>query len=182
MATKSTAVKLTLKITSFIIRMLLNIIFYILVVFLIVNFSKSAYAFAYQIYGPVTFEEAPGKEVVFQIKKGDSKMDIATKLQTYRVIENKYPFYLKTKLTEYVIKPGTYVINSAMTYEEILSVITDYSKSIVKDEDSEKALQEEKKQNKDEASQDDSKDTENAEQQDEDSDLYDGANSDTDEE
>jgi UPF0755 protein len=161
--------------------MLLNIIFYILVVFLIINFSKSAYAFAYQVYGPVAFEEAPGKEVVFQIKKGDSKMDIATKLQTYRVIENKYPFFLKTKLTEYVIKPGTYVINSAMTYEEILSVITDYSQSIVKDEDSEKALKEEK-QNKDGDSQSDSKDTENAEQQDKDSDLYDGTNSDTDEE
>jgi UPF0755 protein len=107
MATKSTAVKLTLKITSFIVRLLLNIIFYILVVFLIINFSKSAYAFAYQVYGPVALEKAPGREVVFQIKKGDSKMDIATKLETYRVIENKYPFYLKTKLTEYVIMPST---------------------------------------------------------------------------
>lgn len=180
MATKSTAVKLTLKITSFIVRMLLNIIFYILVVFLIINFSKSAYAFAYQVYGPVALDEAPGREVVFQIKKGDSKMDIATKLQTYRVIENKYPFYLKTKLTEYVIMPGTYVINSAMTYEEILAVITDYTQSIVKDEDSEKAVQEKENQDKDSDSDNDSKDTGNAEQQDADSDMYDGTNSDTD--
>ncbi len=177
MATKSAAVKLTLKITSFIVRLLLNIIFYILVVFLIINFSKSAYAFAYQVYGPVALEEAPGREVVFQIKKGDSKMDIATKLETYRVIENKYPFYLKTKLTEYVIMPGTYVINSAMTYEEILTVITDYSQSIVKDEDSEKAVQEKEKQEGDGASDTDS--TDNTEQN-ADTELYDGTNSDTD--
>lgn len=180
MATKSTAVKLTLKITSFIVRLLLNIIFYILVVFLIINFSKSAYAFAYQIYGPVTMDEAPGREVIFQIKKGDSKMDIATRLQTYRVIENKYPFYLKTKLTEYVIMPGTYVINSAMTYEEILAVITDYSQSIVKDEDSEQAIQEKEDRNNAGASDNDSKDTENNKQQDTDSDMYDGTDSDTD--
>ncbi len=180
MATKSTAVKLTLKITSFIVRLLLNIIFYILVVFLIINFSKSAYAFAYQVYGPVALEEAPGREVVFQIKKGDSKMDIATKLETYRVIENKYPFFLKTKLTEYVIMPGTYVINSAMTYEEILAVITDYSQSIVKDEDSEKAVQEKENQGEDKTSDADNTASENTEQKNAETEMYDGTNSDTD--
>ncbi len=179
MATKSTAMKLTLKITSFIVRLLLNIIFYILVVFLIINFSKSAYAFAYQVYGPVTLDEAPGREVVFQIKKGDSKMDIATRLETYRVIENKYPFYLKTKLTEYVIMPGTYVINSAMTYDDILAVITDYSQSIVKDKDSEKAVQQEKEQSGADTSDTDQSTKDNTDNKNTDKELYDGTNSDT---
>ena len=40
MANKSTTMKLTLKITSFIFRLLLNITFYILVVIAIVNASK----------------------------------------------------------------------------------------------------------------------------------------------
>ena len=177
MATKSTAMKLTLKITSFIVRLLLNIIFYILVVILIINVSKSAYAFSYTIYGPVSLDPAPGREVVFQIKKGDSKMDIATKLETYRVIENKYSFYLKTKLQEYVIMPGSYVINSAMDYDEILAVITDYSQSIVKDEESEKAVKEAEDTTEDGASNANNKDASgNA-----DSELYDGTNSDTDE-
>jgi UPF0755 protein len=64
-------------------------------------------------------------------------MDIATKLELNQAIKNKYSFYLKTKLQEYVIMPGTYIINSSMTYEEILAVVTDYSKSIVKDEEAE---------------------------------------------
>lgn len=135
MATRSTAVKLTLKVTSFIVRMLLNIFFYILVVILIINVSKYAYTFTYQLYGPDTVDEAPGREIVFQIKKGESKMDIATKLELNHAIKNKYSFYLKTKLQEYVIIPGTYIINSSMTYDDILDVITDYSKSIVKDEE-----------------------------------------------
>ena len=135
MATRSTAVKLTLKVTSFIVRMLLNIFFYILVVILIINVSKYAYTFTYQLYGPDTVDEAPGREIVFQIKKGESKMDIATKLELNHAIKNKYSFYLKTKLQEYVMIPGTYIINSSMTYDDILDVITDYSKSIVKDEE-----------------------------------------------
>ncbi|MHB8129685.1 MAG: hypothetical protein ACYDEX_11875 [Mobilitalea sp.] len=138
MATKSTTVKLTLKITSFILRLLLNIVFYILVVLLIVSVSKQAYKFTYQIYGPDSVDEAPGREIIFQIKKGESSMDIASKLKLNRAIENKYSFYLKTKIQALVIMPGTYIINSAMSYDEILAVITDYSASIVKDEDSEK--------------------------------------------
>ncbi|MGF7145690.1 UPF0755 protein [Anaerotaenia torta] len=133
MATKSTAVKLTLKVTSFIVRLLLNIIFYILVVVLIVNVSKTAFAFTYQIYGPERVDEAPGRDIIFQIAKGESKMDIAAKLEHNHAIKNKYSFYLKTKFQEYVIIPGTYVINSSMTYDEILAVITDYSKAIIKD-------------------------------------------------
>ncbi len=136
MATRSTAVKLTLKITSLIVRMLMNIFFYIIVVIAIINVSKYAYTFTYQLYGPDTVDEAPGRDIIFQINKGESKMDIAAKLEINHAIKNKYSFFLKTKLQEYVIMPGTYVINSSMTYDEILSVVTDYSKSIVKDEDS----------------------------------------------
>jgi UPF0755 protein len=133
MTAKSTTVKLTLKVTSFIVRLLLNIVFYVLVVLLIINISKKAFEFTYEIYGPVTVDEAPGRDIIFQIAKGESRMDIASKLEMNRAIKNKYTFFLKTKLQEYVIMPGTYVINSSMTYDDILAVITDYSKSIVQD-------------------------------------------------
>jgi UPF0755 protein len=139
METKSTSVKLTLKITSFIVRLLLNAVFYIVVVFLIINVSKSAYEFTYQLYGPGTVDEAPGREIVFAIKKGDSTMDIASKLELNHAVEDKYSFYVKTKLQELVVMPGTYVINSSMTYDEILDIITDYSKSIENEEDTKDA-------------------------------------------
>ena len=133
MATKSTSVKATLKITSFIIRLLMNIMFYILVIFLIVAISRKAFQFTYQLYGPVIVEEAPGKDIIFQIKKGESAMDVASKLERNRVIVSKYSFYVKTKLQGAEIMAGTYEINSSMTYDEILNTITDYSKSIIQD-------------------------------------------------
>lgn len=136
MANKSTTVKLTLKITSFILRLLLNIIFYILVVILIVNVSKLAYTFTYQLYGPDAVDPAGyGHKVILQIKKGESTMDIASKLEVNNAIKNKYSFWLKTKLQETAIMPGTYEIYSDMTYAQILAVISDYSKSLTHEED-----------------------------------------------
>jgi UPF0755 protein len=136
MANKSTTMKLTLKITSFIFRLLLNIMFYILIVIAIVNASKFAFEFTYQLYGPVTVDPiGSGKPIIFQIKKGESSMDIASKLEVNHAIKNKYSFYLKTKFQESVIMPGTYEISSDMTYTQILAVITDYSASIIKDEE-----------------------------------------------
>ena len=135
MATKSTSVKATLKITSFIIRLLMNIMFYVLVAFLIVNVSKQAFQFTYEIYGPVTAENKPGSDILIQIKKGESTMDVASKLEVNRAIVNKYSFYIKTKIDDVVIMPGTYEINSSMTYNDILEVITDHSKSLIQDQD-----------------------------------------------
>lgn len=138
MPNKSASVTLTLKITSFIVRLLLNIIFYILVVIMIVSFSKKAYEFTYQLYGPVAVaSEANAQRVILQIKKGDSSMDVASKLENLRAIKNKFSFYLKMKLEHYVIMPGTFELYTDMTYDEILAIITDYSASIIKEEDTE---------------------------------------------
>jgi UPF0755 protein len=134
MATKSTSVKLTLKITSFVLRLLLNIMFYVLVVILVVNFSRIAYEFTYELYGPVTVDnDTNARKIYIQIEQGESSMDIASKLELNLAIRNKYSFWLKTKLENMKIMPGTYEIYSNMTYDEILDVITDYSASIIEE-------------------------------------------------
>jgi UPF0755 protein len=129
----STSIKVTLKITSFILRLLLNTIFVIMVVAFVIYGSRKAYNFTYQLYGPVTVDNEPGRTVPIKINKGESTMDIASKLELNRVIVDKYSFYLKVKLQNKVIMPGTYRVNSSMTYDEILDIITDYSNSEVQD-------------------------------------------------
>jgi UPF0755 protein len=133
MATNTTTVKLTLKITSLVLKLLVNILFYVVVVILTINFSKMAYDFTYQLYGPVSVDQAPGTDIIIEIQKGDSTMDVAKKLELKMAIKNKYAFYLKTKLEKSVIMPGTYAINTSMTYKEILAVITDLSASLNSD-------------------------------------------------
>jgi UPF0755 protein len=61
-------------------------------------------------------------------------MEIAKKLEFNNLIVNKYSFYLKTKFKDYNVFPGTYVLNTSMDYDEILTVITDQKNSIVKQE------------------------------------------------
>ncbi len=133
MSSSSTSMKLTLKISSLILRGLLNIVFVIMVVIVAIYGSRTAYNFAYRLYGPVTMDKEPGRTIPIQINKGESSMDIASKLEVNRVIVDKNSFYFKVKLQEKVIMPGTYRVNSSMTYDEILNIITDYAKSEVRD-------------------------------------------------
>lgn len=133
MASKSESFKVTMKISSFIMRTLINIIFYVMVIIIIVNVSSMTYNFAYQLYGPVAEDAPPGRKIYIQINKGESTMEIASKLENMHAIVNKYSFYARSRLLEENILPGTYEINSSMTYKEILDIITDYSKSIIQD-------------------------------------------------
>ncbi|CUH93161.1 endolytic transglycosylase MltG [Herbinix luporum] len=135
MATSSTSNKMTLKLSRLILRFLLNITFVILVLILVIYGSRAAFDFTYQLYGPVTVDREPGRTVPIQINKGESSMDVASKLELNRIIVNKNSFYFKLKLQNRVIMPGTYEVNSSMTYDEILDIITDYSKSIVQNEE-----------------------------------------------
>ena len=135
MGSSSTSLRITLKISSLIFRLLLNLTFIILIVLFVVNGSKKAFNFTYQLYGPVTVDQEPGRDIPIRVNKGESSMDIAGKLELNRVIVDKYSFYFKVKLQNKVIMPGTYIINSSMTYDEILDIITDYSKSVIQDEE-----------------------------------------------
>lgn len=134
MASSSTSLRITLKISSFVLRLLLNIIFFVLVIIFVIYGSRKAFDFTYQLYGPVSVDQEPGKVIPIKINKGEATMDIASKLELKRVIVDKYSFYFKTKLQNKVIMPGTYMVNSSMTYDEVLDIITDYSKSMVQDE------------------------------------------------
>lgn len=125
MSVRTTRMKVILNITNIVLHLFLNILFYVFVIFAITRLSTVAYDFSYQIFGSKTLEQAPGRDITVQIKKGESTRNIASKLELNRVIENQYSFYVKTKLMDYNLLPGTYVVNSSMTYSEILSVITD---------------------------------------------------------
>ncbi len=134
MASSSTSVKLTLKISSFILKTLMNVFFFVIVVLFVIYGSRTAFEFTYQLYGPVSLDAEPGRDIPIKINKGESTADIAGKLELNRVIVNKHSFYVRTKLGNKVIMPGTYKLNSSMTYDEVLEIITDYSKSMVQEE------------------------------------------------
>lgn len=112
---------------SIVIQILLNILFYVVLVMLVIKVSTATYGFAYQIFGNVTVSEAPGELVTIEISEGESTKSIAKKLETNGLVVNKDSFYVRAKLTtgaKKPILPGTYTLNSSMTYDEILAVLT----------------------------------------------------------
>lgn len=133
MENKSQSTKAVLDIFGFLLGMILNIVFYAAVAFAIYFVSARVYEYSYQVFGDRVCEAAPGRDVQIHIDEGESTMEIANKLYMNKVVVNKYTFYLKVRLFEKDIMQGTFLLNTSMTYDEVLSVITDLSNAIVEE-------------------------------------------------
>lgn len=116
--------RIVLNIFGAVIHIFLNIIFYLVIIYLVVKTSHYAYNFAYQVFGSVSVTKNSGYTTELVINKGESTMDIAKVLDAKKIIANKYSFYLRAKLTKQNILPGTYTVSSDMDYDAIFKVIT----------------------------------------------------------
>lgn len=116
--------RIVLNIFGVVIHIFLNIIFYMVIVYLVIKASHYAYDFAYQIFGSVSVTKNSGYTAEVTIGKGESTMEVANMLDAKKIIVNKYSFYLRAKLTKQNILPGTYKVSSDMDYDRIFKVIT----------------------------------------------------------
>ena len=116
--------RIVLNIFGVVIHIFLNIIFYMIIVYLVIKASHYAYDFAYQVFGSVSVTKNSGYTAEVTIGKGESTMEVANMLDAKKIIVNKYSFYLRAKLTKQNILPGTYKVSSDMDYDRIFKVIT----------------------------------------------------------
>ena len=121
--------RIVLSIFGVVIHIFLNIIFYMVIVYMVIKASNYAYDFAYQVFGSVSVTKNSGYAAEVTIGKGESTMVVAKILDTKKLIKNKYSFYLRAKLTKQNILPGTYKVSSDMDYDQIFKVITTPTKS-----------------------------------------------------
>jgi len=133
---KENGTGVVLGISNFILKLLLNVIFYGVLVFLVFKIGTESYKFCYSVFGDVRAVSESNEELlaVVTIKSGESTMGVASKLEDYGLITDKYAFYVKAQLFNYNIMPGAYIVSNNMNYTQILETITDRHKSIV-DED-----------------------------------------------
>ena len=120
--------RIVLNIFGVVIHIFLNIIFYMVIVYLVIKASHYAYDFAYQVFGSVSVTKNSGYTAEVTIGKGESTMEVANMLDAKKIIVNKYSFYLRAKLTKQNILPGTYKVSSDMDYDRIFKVITTTTK------------------------------------------------------
>ena len=101
-------------------------VFVIIVVMLISKYAKIAYSYGYQIFNQSAVSSGTGRTVSFTVKSGDDVDTIADNLAGLGLIKDKTLFKLQERFSEYheKEKPGTYELSTAMTPEEMLTVMS----------------------------------------------------------
>ena len=105
---------------------LLNVIFYGLVVFGGIELCRTGYSFAYEILGDCAMEMPPGEDKMFTVAASQDDFEVAENLETMGLVSNKYSFYLRMQLRKEEntsLKTGVYTLNTSMSYDEILHII-----------------------------------------------------------
>lgn len=92
---------------------------------LLVYLGSNAYDFGQKLFSEKGYEKSPGTDVTVTILSGESNMQIAEKLVQNGVVGNKMVFYFQTLLYEGKYKPGTYVLNSSSSAEDIIEYLSD---------------------------------------------------------
>ena len=100
--------------------------FVIIVIMLISKYAKIAYSYGYQIFNQSAVSSGTGRTVSFTVGSGDDVDTIADNLAGLGLIKDKTLFKLQERFSEYheKEKPGTYELSTAMTPEEMLTIMS----------------------------------------------------------
>ncbi|MBO6196497.1 MAG: endolytic transglycosylase MltG [Butyrivibrio sp.] len=100
--------------------------FVIIVIMLISKYAKLAYSYGYQIFNQSAVSSGTGRTVSFTVGSGDDVDTIADNLAGLGLIKDKTLFKLQERFSEYheKEKPGTYELSTAMTPEEMLTIMS----------------------------------------------------------
>ncbi len=105
---------------------IVKIVFVVIVAMLISKYAKIAYNYGYHIFNQTAVSSGTGRAVTFTVKQGDSVDTIAENLSGVGLITDKTLFKLQERFSEYhgMEQAGTYELSTAMTPEEMLSVMS----------------------------------------------------------
>lgn len=92
-----------------------------------VSFCATAYDFGYRVFTEPAIEEAPGQDVLIQIKDGMSAKDIGDMMEEKGLIRDASLFRIQLKLSAYSdnMEPGVYTLNTSMTPKEMIVSIAE---------------------------------------------------------
>lgn len=97
----------------------------ILAAICIMRYAGKAYNFGYRIFAEEPMSSPPGRDITVVVTNGDSQKDIIQMLEDKGIIRDHLLFTIQKKLSLYKedIKPGSYVLNTSMTTDEIIEVL-----------------------------------------------------------
>lgn len=102
-----------------------RVVVYIAIVVLIAWLGKASYSFGYDIFNQQAMSPGDGQEVTVVIPEGASVYNIGRTLKKKGLIEDARVFYVQERLSVYKgqLKPGTYILSTAFTADQIMAVL-----------------------------------------------------------
>ncbi|MBO6148750.1 MAG: endolytic transglycosylase MltG [Lachnospiraceae bacterium] len=98
----------------------------LVLVFFIYRLVFQAYDFGYRVFSEPPISEEPGIDIDVTIPMGSGAMDIGEILENRGLIRDKRLFFVQERLSAYhgKLEPGTYTLNTSMTAEDMIAVMS----------------------------------------------------------
>ena len=122
-----------------IIKTIFAVVIAAVIMMLVYRFALEAYDFGYRIFAEDPVSPEPGLTMSVAIVEGKSAMDIGKILEEKGLVRNAWLFYLQEFFSSYHkdLQPGIYELNTAMTPEEMMAVMSSNSGRSEEDEEEE---------------------------------------------
>lgn len=108
------------------IRIAFSILLILLVVYATIEVAGIGYDFGYRAFTEPAMEKEPGRDVMIHIKEEMSDSQIAEMLKNKGLIRNDKLFVVQLKLYAYSgkLQPGLYVLNTSMTPQDMMVILS----------------------------------------------------------
>lgn len=107
-----------------------SILLFILTIYVLYQVGIRSYSFGYRIFTETPIETGDGRDILVQVKNSMGAAEIGELLQEKGLIRDKWLFVLQLKFSEYnkKIQPGIYTLNTSMTAQEMMEVMSEVQK------------------------------------------------------
>ena len=103
-----------------------KIVVAIVIVMLVYKWSMSAYEYGQRVFNEPPVAVGEGRDVTVTVNQGDTVKEISKLLEEAGLIRDAELFVIQEMLSEYKdkMKPGTYVLSTSMTTEEMMQIMS----------------------------------------------------------
>ena len=104
----------------------LKVVLAVVVVMFVYKGATLAYDYGYRVFAEEPVDVAPGLDMDIVVEEGMGPKEIGMMLENKGLIKDGTLFYLQNILSKYKgdLKSGTYTLNTSMTTEEMMAVIS----------------------------------------------------------
>ncbi len=103
-----------------------TVLLFVIAVYGLYELGLKSYKYGYRIFAEPPMSAGEGKDRLVQVKDSMSEMEIAEMLEEKGLIRDRFLFVLQLKVSGYSgkLKAGPYTLNTSMTAEEMLQVMS----------------------------------------------------------